>query len=89
MTTPPSKAPHEPILCMTEIQGIVTPGFFKPHQVLVYIRIPDSRDVIDNFKSLVGRICDEVSTATETLIDRKHYRSMKSSKGSGKASKQR
>jgi hypothetical protein len=31
--------PIEPVLAMQDIQGIVVPGFFKPHQTLIYIRL--------------------------------------------------
>jgi Dyp-type peroxidase family len=69
--------PSEPILDMAEIQGIAIPGFFKPHQTLLYLRLPEAREVLDHFKSLLGRFSSEVATAAQTLDDRRRYRQVK------------
>lgn len=36
----PTHAVDEPVLEMADIQGIAIPGFFKPQQVLLYVRTP-------------------------------------------------
>jgi deferrochelatase/peroxidase EfeB len=66
--------PSEPILDMAEIQGIAIPGFFKPHQTLLYLRVPDARQVLDHFKALLGRLANELTPAAQTLDDRRRYR---------------
>ena len=73
--------PEEPVLEMDEIQGIVVPGFFKPHQTLVYIRIPESREVLNHFKTLLRSLADEISTAQQTLDDRREHRKAARDKG--------
>jgi Dyp-type peroxidase family len=63
-------ASPEPVLPMSDIQGIVTPGFFKPHQTLLGI----SFDAPSAFKQFLHGFADEVSTAAETLEDRRRHR---------------
>jgi Dyp-type peroxidase family len=67
----------EPVLEMREIQGLVIPGFLKPRQTFLGVRIPgDSRETILDFKRQVRRLVDEeiVATARKTLKNRKEYR---------------
>jgi hypothetical protein len=65
-------APIEPVLEMTNIQGIAVPGFLKPHQTLLYVRLPDNLGVLGQFRRFVGRL--SVATAAETLADRRIFR---------------
>src|ERR1700735_438775 len=65
-------APVEPVLDMDDIQGIATPGFFKPHQTLLYIQVPDGREALLHFKAWLSDIAPEVATASITLTDRRH-----------------
>jgi Dyp-type peroxidase family len=68
-------APEEPVLETKEIQGLVVPGFLKPHQTLLGVRIPhDSREVVLNFKELLRGLADEIATAETTLENRREYR---------------
>ena len=71
---------REPVLEMREIQGLVVPGLLKPHQTLLGVRIPGgSREVELNFKKLLCRLVEEeiVTTAKETLENRKEYRQVR------------
>jgi len=68
--------PLEPVLPMREIQGIVVPGFLKPHQTLVGVRFPLGSKAILNVKKFLARIADDVSTAEQTLLDRRRHRNM-------------
>ena len=49
-----SKEPVEPVLDMDDIQGIVVPGFFKPHQTLIYVTVPASSRKWGSIISKVG-----------------------------------
>ena len=77
--------PQEPVLPLDEIQGIVVPGFFKPHQTLVGIRMEDSPDAALTFKKLLKDISREISTGKQTLDDRRRFRDSRSSGGTRKA----
>jgi len=57
---------------MSDIQGIAIPGFFKPHQTLIYIRLPDNPGVVGQFRRFLAGFV--VSTAAETLADRRLFR---------------
>ena len=68
---------REPVLEVRDIQGLVVPGFLKPRQTLLGIRIADeSQEVVLNFKELLRSLVDEeiVATAMKTLKNRKEYR---------------
>ena len=65
----------EPVLPMSEIQGIVVPGFFKPHQTLVGVRFPDGRAAMRQVKAFLREV--EISTAGATLRDRRDHRKPK------------
>jgi Dyp-type peroxidase family len=64
--------PTEPILVMGDIQGIAIPGFLKPHQTLLYVRLPNNRGVVGQFRRLVAAL--PVTNAGETLADRRAFR---------------
>jgi Dyp-type peroxidase family len=70
-------APVEPVLDMDEIQGIAVPGFFKPHQTLLYLRIPDSQEVLNHFKAFLKASAGQFATAQQTLQDRRTHREAK------------
>jgi Dyp-type peroxidase family len=72
----------EPVLPMAEIQGIAAPGFLKPHQTLIGFTVGGSNDEVLLFKKFLRTFADEVSSAAETLADRRRYRTHK---GRGKA----
>ena len=74
MTPRAISAPLEPVLDMEDIQGIATPGFFKPHQTLLYVRVPDGREALLHFKAWLGAMATGVATAGLTLIDRRRHR---------------
>ena len=64
--------PAEPVLPMSQIQGIVVPGFLKPHQTLIGVRFPSRRPVMHRVKTFLREL--KVSTAKQTLQDRRHHR---------------
>lgn len=66
--------PLEPVLNMDNIQGLVVPGFTKPHQTLVGIRIPNGLE--GKFKELLRRDLSP-ATAAEVLADRRAFRAKK------------
>ena len=66
------KPEREPDLQMDDIQGIAVPGFFKPHQTLLCLRVPDDPEVLAGFRSYMSEF--EVSSGTETLDDRRKHR---------------
>jgi Dyp-type peroxidase family len=79
MTATPEKpvGPVEPVLPMTDIQGIVVPGFAKQHQTLLGIRVPTGVHVTINFKELIRRLAEEVSTAELVLRDRRLHHELR------------
>jgi Dyp-type peroxidase family len=72
--TEPLYASVEPILPMTDIQGIVVPGFFKPHQTLIGVSFPHGSAAIRRVKAFLRGVM--VSTAGQTLQDRRTYRDL-------------
>jgi Dyp-type peroxidase family len=66
--------PREPLLEMSEIQGAVLPGFFKPHQMLIGLRIPKGPRAVGSFKALLKSMARDISTAALTLADRRAFR---------------
>ena len=72
--TKPLYASVEPVLPITEIQGIVVPGFFKPHQTLIGVRFATGPVAIRRVKVFLRRL--KVSTAAQTLEDRRRYRDL-------------
>jgi hypothetical protein len=77
--TPAQQAPVEPLLDVDEIQGIAVPGFFKPHQTLVYVHLPRQRNGIDKFRGLLREFLPVVATAAKTLKDRREHRQIAAS----------
>jgi len=59
---------------MDEIQGIAVPGFFKPHQTLIYVHLPHQRDGVDQFREFLRDFVPSVATAAKTLRDRRDHR---------------
>jgi Dyp-type peroxidase family len=73
-----ARPPVEPILDMDDIQGIAMPGFFKPHQTLLYATLPaGSREVLDHFKTWLARLAENVASAAVTLADRRQHRAIR------------
>jgi Dyp-type peroxidase family len=61
-------APLEPELELSDIQGIAVPGFFKPHQTLLAIRVP--KDInLDAYRACLATL--KIADGTETLKDRR------------------
>jgi Dyp-type peroxidase family len=70
-------APIEPVLPMSDIQGIATPGFLKPHQTLLGITFAGDSASVSRVKRLFATFADEISTGAATLEDRRQHRSGK------------
>jgi Dyp-type peroxidase family len=68
----PLITPRESVLPMSEIQGIVVPGFLKPHQTLIGVCFPHGRPAMHQAKAFLRGL--RVSTAKETLQDRRNHR---------------
>ncbi len=69
-------APAEPLLELDDIQGLVAPGFLKPHQALVHIRFPEDRQGLGAVRALFAALVSRgaLSTGAETLKDRRDHR---------------
>ena len=67
-------APIEPVLDMHDIQGIAVPGFFKPHQTLLYLQLPKEEEALLRCRQLIAQLGSAVSTAADTLDDRRAHR---------------
>jgi Dyp-type peroxidase family len=74
MMTIVGSAPKEPVLDLLDIQGIVVPGFFKPHHSLVYVRLGNDRQTVERFKKGLSTLVSQVSAARVTLEDRREHR---------------
>ncbi len=61
----------EPCLDMVDIQGIAVPGFLKPHQTLLYVRLNQAD--LTGFRRFVGTF--SATTAQQALDDRREHRS--------------
>lgn len=70
------RGPDEPVLDMKEIQGLAVPGFLKPHMTLLGVRYADGQ-VLSNFKSFLAGLAGEVSTAEQTLENRRAFRRLR------------
>src|SRR5262245_34268181 len=70
----------EPVLPLSDIQGIAVPGFFKPYQTLLGIACPSQPAVIANFKTFLGELAREISSGADTLKDRRRFRESKNGK---------
>jgi hypothetical protein len=51
------RLPVEPILELDDIQGIVAPGFFKPHQMLLGTRYSREPHSIASLKAYLAAAC--------------------------------
>ncbi|MGC9949069.1 MAG: Dyp-type peroxidase [Bryobacteraceae bacterium] len=71
----------EPVLPMSDIQGIAVPGFLKPHQTLVGVSTPNDPGAVVAFKEFLRGLAGEISTAAETLADRRRFRVAKAAAG--------
>jgi deferrochelatase/peroxidase EfeB len=67
-------APDEPVLPMTDIQGIVVPGFTKPHETLLGVQFGTGHQVTKNFKNFIRKMSNEIATAEQTLANRRDHR---------------
>lgn len=61
----------EPVLQMDDIQGMVLPGFLKPHQALIYLSVPIVARDRKIFCQVLQGMLPELSTGTATLYDRR------------------
>jgi Dyp-type peroxidase family len=84
MTAPPADAagpargvPTEPVLELDDIQGIAAPGFFKPHQALIYLMFPKPTAKLAAVRALIAELVAEGAFASgrRTLQDRRDHRS--------------
>lgn len=68
--------PAEPVLELDDIQGIVAPGFLKPHQALVYLRYPNDRPGLLATRGLIADLANKraLSSGAVTLQDRRNHR---------------
>src|SRR5215212_2160944 len=86
----PDVKPLEPVLPMSDIQGIAVPGFLKPYQAIIGIACPDQPAAISNLKLFLTDIANLISDAEHTLKDRRRFRELKKggkSKPAGEATK--
>ncbi len=73
-TTAGVEWPDEPVLKLDRIQGIAVPGFFKPRQTLVLLRYQRNADACAAVRRFLAQLLPELSTAAETLADRRRFR---------------
>ena len=73
------QVPLEPVLPMSEIQGIAAPGFLKPRQTLIGFAAGATPEAALALKKFLRGFARDVSTAAETLADRRRHRSAGSS----------
>jgi Dyp-type peroxidase family len=66
--------PNEPVLEMDDIQGMALPGFLKQYQHLIGIQFPSTPVALGRACSLIGELAAQVSTARNTLNDRRDHR---------------
>lgn len=69
-STAGSATTPEPVFEATEIQGNVVPGFNKPHQCLVGLRI----GAVDIAKAWLRTLADQLSSMQTVLADRQAFR---------------
>ena len=75
-SAPHPLGPREPLLEMHDIQGIAVPGFFKPHQTLLYLQFPKEQEALVRFKRLLAKLGKEVTSAADALTDRRAHRQL-------------
>ena len=66
--------PEEPVLPLEDIQGIATPGFFKPRQTLIGVTLASQPEAVPKFKKFLRELSVEISTGQQTLADRRNHR---------------
>jgi Dyp-type peroxidase family len=69
--TPAASSPEEPLLDADEIQGNVVPGFLKPHQALVSLKITRR----DPARAWIGQLAEGITTLRDVMRTRVHVRS--------------
>ncbi|MET4086925.1 Dyp-type peroxidase [Bradyrhizobium sp. S3.5.5] len=74
--------PLEPVLDMDDIQGIAVPGFLKPHQILLGIRYQRKEADMASLRTLLAKLTPDISTAADTLRDRREHRQLAKSPSS-------
>src|SRR4051794_9592567 len=72
--TSPATGPIEPVLPMSDIQGIAAPGFLKPHQTLLGVTFGADPASVSKFKDFLGAFPGEIPPAAATLEDRRSHR---------------
>jgi Dyp-type peroxidase family len=72
----PLAGPLEPVLDMSDIQGIAVPGFFKPSQTLIGIRYSREGTAPALLKKFLKNFAPQVATAASTLDDRRAHRGL-------------
>jgi Dyp-type peroxidase family len=70
----------EPVLPLTDIQGLAVPGFLKPHQTLIGVLCAEDAGSIQKFKALLSDIAGKIATGSQTLEDRRSFRRRKIAK---------
>jgi Dyp-type peroxidase family len=70
---------EEPVLDLKDIQGIAVPGFFKPHQALLFLQFDDSPTVqVEVVRHLLELLSDSssprITNALQALEDRRNHR---------------
>jgi Dyp-type peroxidase family len=71
--------PVEPVLDLEDIQGLIVPGFNKPHVRLIGVRYAASQAF--DVRKFLGRFASEISSAGETLVNRRSFRALKRAQG--------
>ena len=70
-----TREPVEPELALDDIQGIAVPGFFKPHQTLVYVRYARTPDAVRELKAFLADLAKgEITNGSAALADRRAHR---------------
>ena len=66
----------EPELPLDDIQGMVVPGFLKPHQALIYLAVPEGAQALDRLCVVLQQMLCEgiISSGRTTLYDRRTFR---------------
>jgi Dyp-type peroxidase family len=68
---------EEPVLPVADIQGIVVPGFMKPHETLLGVQFGPGHQVTKNVKQFIRKMSNEIATADQSLKDRRDHREVR------------
>lgn len=71
---------EEPELPVADIQGIIVPGFTKPHETLLGVQF-GAGQVTRNIRQFIRKISPEIATAGQTLKDRRDHRQVRRATG--------